>query len=59
MKKKRTRNIKKRKHNKLVNDYDNQKEKHLKRLADKMLENDEKFTKLKGKEINDDFLDLF
>ena len=59
MKKKRTRNIKKRKHDKLVNDYDNQKNKHLERLAKKMLENDEKFSKLREKGIDDSFLDLF
>ena len=58
MKKKRTRNIKK-KHDKLVNDYDNQKNKHLERLAKKMLENDEKFRKLREKGIDDSFLDLF
>jgi hypothetical protein len=59
MKKKRTRNIKKRKHSKIVNDFEKQKEKHLEKLANKMLENDEKLNKLKGKEINKDFLDLF
>ena len=59
MKKKRTRNIKRKKHDKLINDYDNQKNKHLERLAKKMLENDEKFSKLREKGINDSFLDLF
>ena len=59
MKKRKTKNIKKRKHDKLVNDYKNQKQKHLDRLGKKMLENDEKFSKLREKEINDDFLDLF
>ena len=59
MKKKRTRNIKNKKHNKLVNDYDNQKQKHLERLAKKMLDNDEKFSKLREKGIDDSFLDLF
>lgn len=59
MKKKRTRNIKKSKHSKIVNDFEKQKERHLEKLANKMLENDEKLNKLKGKEINDDFLDLF
>jgi hypothetical protein len=51
--------MKKKKHNKIVNDYDKQKEKHLERLATKMLENDEKINKLKGKNINKDFLNLF
>jgi hypothetical protein len=59
MKKKRTRNIKSKKHNKLVNDYDTQKNKHLERLAKKMLDNDEKFSKLREKGIDDSFLDLF
>jgi len=59
MKKKRTRNIKNKKHNKLVNDYDTQKNKHLERLAKKMLDNDEKFSKLREKGIDDSFLDLF
>lgn len=59
MKKKRTRNIKSRKHDKLVKDYDTQKEKHLERLAKKMLDNDEKFSRLKEKRIDDSFLDLF
>jgi len=59
MKKNRTRSIKRKKHDKLVNDYENQKRKHLDRLGKKMLDNDEKFRKLRDKEINDDFLDLF
>jgi hypothetical protein len=59
MKKKKTRNIKRRKHDKLVNDYENQKRKHIEKLAKKMLDNDEKFRKLRDKEINDDFLNLF
>lgn len=59
MKKRKTRNIKRRKHDKLVNDYDNQKQKHLERLAKKMLDQDEKMNKLKGKNIKGDFLDKF
>ena len=51
--------LKKRKHDKLVNDYNNQKSKHLEKLADKMLEDQEKFDKLREKKINDKFLDLF
>ncbi len=51
--------MKKKKHNKLIKDYDKQKEKHLEKLASKMLENDEKINKLKGKNINTDFLNLF
>jgi hypothetical protein len=51
--------MKKKKHSKIVNDYDNQKEKHLTKLATKMLENDEKLSNLKVKNINTDFLNLF
>lgn len=51
--------MKKRKHQKLVDDYEGQKRKHLERLATKSLENDEKMRKFKSKEINDKFLDLF
>jgi len=50
---------KKRKHDKLVNDYDNQKSKHLEKLADKMLEDQEKLDKLREKKSNGKFLDLF
>ena len=50
---------KKRKHDKLVNDYDNQKSKHLEKLADKMLEDQEKLSKLRDKKSNGKFLDLF
>jgi uncharacterized protein (DUF1330 family) len=51
--------MKSKKHNKVVKDYDKQKEKHLEKLATKMLENDEKLNKLKGKQINTNFLNLF
>jgi len=47
------------KHNKLVNDYENQKNKHLEKLATKTLEEQEKLSRLKEKNINKDFLDLF
>ncbi len=50
---------KQRKHNKLVNDYSNQKSKHLEKLADKMLEDQEKMDKLRDKKTNGKFLDLF
>tara|TARA_R110001606_G_scaffold340712_1_gene488976 strand:- start:104 stop:277 length:174 start_codon:yes stop_codon:yes gene_type:complete len=56
---KKTRNINSKKHNKLVNDYDKQKEKHLEKLATKMLKNDEKLTKLKSKHIKGNFLNNF
>jgi hypothetical protein len=50
---------KKSKHDKLVNDYENQKNKHLEKLATKTLEEQEKLSKLKDKNIDTDFLDLF
>ncbi len=50
---------KKRKHNKLVNDYANQKSKHLEKLADRMLEDQEKLSKLRDKKSDGKFLDLF
>jgi hypothetical protein len=51
--------VKSKKHTKIVKDYDKQKEKHLEKLATKMLENDERNSKLKGKEIDPKFLNLF
>jgi len=59
MGKKKTRNIKHGKHNKIVKDYDKQKEKHLEKLANKLLKADEKNQRLKDKYIDKDFLDLF
>jgi hypothetical protein len=47
------------KHDALVNDFDNQKQKHLEKLATKMLDEQEKMDRLKNKNINTDFLDLF
>jgi len=51
--------LKHKKHNKIVNDYDKQKEKHLEKLATKILKNDEKTEKLKSKHIKGDFLNNF
>jgi len=51
--------MKKKKHTKIVKDYDKQKERHLEKLASKMLENDDKLSKLREKSINTDFLNLF
>jgi hypothetical protein len=47
------------KHDKIVNDFENQKKKHLERLATKMLKDEEKTNKLKSKTIKGDFLDKF
>ena len=51
--------LKHKKHNKIVKDYDKQKEKHLEKLATKILKNDEKSEKLKTKQIKGDFLKNF
>ena len=51
--------LKHKNHNKIINDYDKQKEKHLERLANKMLKDDEKNNRLKNKTIKGDFLDKF
>jgi len=62
MSKKRTPLLKKKKnnkHDKLVNDYEAQKNKHLEKLATKTLDEQEKFSKLREKKIGKGFLDLF
>ena len=51
--------MKHKKHNKLVKDYDKQKSEHLEKLATKMIKNDERNQKLKEKNINNNFLNLF
>ena len=56
---KKLKNIKNKKHDKIVSDYDKIKSKHLDKLAKKMLKEDDKKQKLKNKKINDKFLDLF
>ena len=47
------------KHQKITQDYDKQKSKHLERLTDKMLKNDEKANQLKTRPIKGDFLKNF
>jgi|TARA_R110000772_G_scaffold10499_2_gene33433 hypothetical protein len=47
------------KHDKLVNDYETQKNKHLEKLATKTLDEQEKFSKLREIKIDKGFLDLF
>jgi hypothetical protein len=51
--------MKHKKHNKIIKDYDTQKQKNLEKLATKMLENEEKFRILRDKKIKGNFLDLF
>ena len=51
--------MKHKKHDKLVKDYDQQKSKHLEKLATEMFKNDERNQKLKDKNISTNFLKLF
>tara|TARA_Y100000114_G_C11554678_1_gene228886 strand:+ start:40 stop:216 length:177 start_codon:yes stop_codon:yes gene_type:complete len=56
---KKIRNIKRKKHDQIVNDYDKIKSKHLEKLANKMLRDEEKNSLLKSKVIKGNFLDKF
>ncbi len=47
------------KHDKIVNDYENQKQKHLEKLASKMLDKQDKISILREKKVDKGFLDLF
>ena len=47
------------KHYKITKDYDKQKSKHLEKLTDKILKNDEKANQLKSKTMKGDFLKNF
>ena len=47
------------KHQAIVNDFDNQKSKHIDKLATQMLKNYEKANKLKSKPVKGDFLKNF
>ena len=51
--------LKKKKHDKIVKDFDTQKAKHVEKLATQMLKKDEQFQKLKEKKIDTNFLKLF
>jgi hypothetical protein len=51
--------LKRKKHDKIVKDFDNQKSRHVEKLATQMLKKDEKFQKLKEKKIDTNFLKLF
>jgi len=47
------------KHQEIIRDYESHKAKHLEKIASKILNNDEKFSKLKEKETSLKFLKLF
>ena len=51
--------LKKKKHDKIIKDFDRQKSKHVEKLATQMLKKDEQFQKLKEKKIDTNFLKLF
>ena len=51
--------MKNRKHEKIVKDFKDTKSKYLEKQATKMLKKDEYFSKLKDKNIDTNFLNLF
>jgi ribosome recycling factor len=51
--------LKRKKHDKIINDFNKQKSKHVEKLATQMLKKDEQFQKLKEKKIDTNFLKLF
>jgi|TARA_B110000977_G_scaffold184149_1_gene247502 uncharacterized membrane-anchored protein YhcB (DUF1043 family) len=56
---KKIKNIKRNNHDKIVNDYDKIKSKHLEKLANKILKDEEKRDNLRSKNINGDFWNKF
>ncbi len=56
---KKTRNIKRKKHDQIVNDYENQKKKHLERLANKILKDEERRDNLRAKKVKGDWWNKF
>jgi len=56
---KKTRNIKRKKHDKIIKDYDKIKSKHLEKLANKILKDEERRDNLRSKNINGDFWNKF
>ena len=47
------------KHQRIVNDYEKQKQRHLERLGTKLLKDDDRNQKLRSKSIDPGFLNLF
>ena len=56
---KKTRNIKRKKHDKIINDYDKIKSRHLEKLANKLLKDEERRDNLRSKTIKGNFLKNF
>ena len=56
---KKIKNIKRKNHDKIINDYDKIKSRHLENLANKMLKDEDRRDNLRSKNINGDFWDKF
>tara|TARA_R100000734_G_C3307742_1_gene98321 strand:+ start:1047 stop:1223 length:177 start_codon:yes stop_codon:yes gene_type:complete len=56
---KKIKNIKRKKHDQIINDYDKIKSRHLEKLANKILKDEERRDNLRSKNIKGDFLDKF
>tara|TARA_B100000214_G_C23948822_1_gene619370 strand:+ start:1557 stop:1730 length:174 start_codon:yes stop_codon:yes gene_type:complete len=56
---KKIRNIKRKKHDRIINDYDKIKSRHLEKLASKILKDEERRDNLRSKPIKGNFLDEF
>ena len=56
---KKIKNIKRKKHDRIINDYDKIKSRHLENLANKMLKDEDRRDNLRSKNINGDFWDKF
>tara|TARA_R100001377_G_scaffold69622_1_gene44950 strand:+ start:160 stop:333 length:174 start_codon:yes stop_codon:yes gene_type:complete len=56
---KKIKNIKMKKHDKIINDYDKIKSKHLEKIANKILKDEERRDNLRSKNINGDFWNKF
>ena len=56
---KKIRDIRRKKHDQIVNDYDKIKSRHLEKLANKMLKDEERRDNLRSKTIKGNFLDKF
>ena len=56
---KKIKNMKRKNHDKIINDYDKIKSRHLENLANKMLKDEDRRDNLRSKNINGDFWDKF
>ena len=56
---KKIRDIRRKKHDQIVNDYDKIKSRHLEKLADRMIKDEERRHNLRSKVIKGNFLDKF